>query len=156
MADAQRESERKGVTAFKTEPETEQVEQLVVTINPATGRIVKIHRVDNAGKNQEFSEQDFAKLVGEDEVEEIETALDEAFEAGVIGVLGEDYMAETEDEDEEETTIRRFLISEILIPRSVRRRILHRMLMNRMLRRGIVRRRVRQAEEEQTARKRTH
>jgi hypothetical protein len=120
------------------------MEQLVVTINPAIGRIVKVEKLDKTGKHQEVSEDSWAKLVGEDEVEEIEAALDEAFEAGVAGVLGEEYDADEGYEDDEEKAIRRFLISELLIPRSVRRRITHRLLLSRMLRHRFLKRRLRQ------------
>ena len=136
MADAYRESERKGVSSFKAGPE-EEMEQLVVTINPAMGGTVKVEKIDKAGKHEELSEEECGRLVGEDEVEEIQAALDEAFEAAVVSVIGEEDQAEGEyeDDDEEEKAIRRFLISDLLIPRAVRRRILHRLLLSRMLRR---------------------
>ena len=134
MADAYRESERKGVTSFKTAPEVE-MNQLVVTINPAMGGIVKVEKIDKAGKHEELSEEECARLIGEDEVEEIQDALDEAFEAAVVSVVGDGNQAEGEDEDHEEKAIRRFLISDLLIPRAARRRILHRILLSRLLRR---------------------
>jgi hypothetical protein len=134
MADAHRESERKGVSSFKTGPEEkEELEQLVVTIDPAMGGIVKVEKLDKAGKHEELSEEECGRLVGEDEVDEIQAALDEAFEAAVVSVMGED-QSEGEYEDDEEKAIRRFLISDLLIPRAVRRRILHRLLLSRMLR----------------------
>jgi hypothetical protein len=135
MADAHRESERKGVSSFKAGSEAE-MEQLVVTINPAIGGIVKVEKIDKAGKHEELSEEECGRLVGKNEVEEIEAALDEAFEAAVVSVIGGD-QAEGEYEDDDEKAIRRFLISDLLIPRAVRRRILHRLLMSRMLRRRV-------------------
>jgi hypothetical protein len=143
MADAHRESERKGVSSFKAGP-GEEMEQLVVTINPATGGIVKVAKIDKAGNHQELSEQECGKLVGEDEVEEIQAALDEAFEAAVVSVIGDGDPAEEEYEDDEEKALRRFLISDLLIPRAVRRRILHRLLLSRMLRRRFRKNRQRQ------------
>jgi hypothetical protein len=133
MADAHRETERKGVSTFKSGPEQE-MEQLVVTINPAMGGIVKVEKLDKAGKHEELSEEECGRLVGEDEVEEIQAALDEAFEAAVVSVVGDGNQAEGDYEDDEEKAIRRFLISDLLIPRAVRRRILHRLLLGRMLR----------------------
>ena len=133
MADAYRESERKGVSNFKAGSE-EGMAQLVVTINPAMGEIVKVEKIDKAGKHEELSEEECGRLVGEDEVEEIQAALDEAFEAAVVSVVGEEAHGE-EGEDDEEKAIRRFLIRDLLIPRAVRRRILHRLLLSRMLRR---------------------
>ena len=134
MADAYRESERKGVSSFKTGHE-EEIEQLVVTINPAMGGIVSVEKINKAGKHEQLSEEECGRLVGEDEVEEIQAALDEAFEAAVVSVIGDEDQAEGEYEDAEEKAIRRFLISDLLIPRAVRRRILHRILLSRMLRR---------------------
>lgn len=134
MADANRESERKGVSSFKSAPK-EEMQQLVVTINPAMGGIVKVEKIDKAGKHEELSDEECARLVGEDEVEEIQDAIEEAFEAAVMSVIGEEDQAEREDDDEEEKVIRRFLINDLLIPRAVQRRILHRLLLSRMLRR---------------------
>src|SRR6478672_10299077 len=135
MGEPQRESERKGVTSFKAGAEavgTAEEEQLSVTINPTMGRIVKVEKVDKAGKRQELAEEEWAKLVGEDEVEEIEGAIEEAFEAGVAGVLGEEYEDDEGYEDDEEKAVRRFLIGKLL-RRSIRRRILQRLLLSRLL-----------------------
>ena len=94
MAEPHRESGRKGVASFKAGSEAagsaEEIEQLVVTFNAAMGEIVKLEKVDKAGKREELTEEDCAKLAGEDEVEEIEAALGQAFEAGVALVLGDD------------------------------------------------------------------
>src|SRR5215475_6523434 len=136
MADAFKESERKGVSSFKAGPE-EEMEQLVVTINPAMGGIVKVEKIDKAGKHEELSEEECGKIDGEDEVEEILAALDEAFEAAVVSVICEDDQAKEKYEDDEEKAILRFLISDLLIPRAVRRRILHRILLSRLLRRRV-------------------
>jgi hypothetical protein len=143
MADSHRESERKTVSSFKAGPAEEMEQQLVVTINPAGG-IVKVEKIDKAGNHQELSEQECGQLVGGDEVKEIQAALDEAFEAAVVSVIGEEDQADEEYEDDDEKAIRRFLISDLLIPRSVRRRILHRLLLSRMLRRRFRKHRQRQ------------
>jgi hypothetical protein len=139
MAEPQRESERKGVTSFKAGAESvgaaEEEQQVAVTINRAMGGIVKVEKVDKGGKRQELAEEDWAKLVGEDEVEEIETALEEAFEAGIAVVLGDAYEDEEAYEDDEERALRRILIGGLL-RRSVRRRILQRILLSRLLQRG--------------------
>jgi hypothetical protein len=136
MVDAYGESERKGVSSFDSAPEDE-MKQLVVTINPAMGGIVKVEKIDKAGKHEELSDEEFARLVGEDELDEIQDAIEEVFEAAVMSVIGEEEQAERESDDEEEKAIRRFLINDLLIPRAVRRRILHRLLLSRMLRRRL-------------------
>jgi hypothetical protein len=139
MAEPQRESERKGVASFKAGAEAtgtaEDEQQLVVTISAAMGRIVKIEKTDKAGKRQELAEEDLTKLVGEDEAEEIDSALEEAFEAGGAVVLGEEYEADEAYEDDEERALRRVLLGGLL-RRSVRRRIIQRLVMSRLLRRS--------------------
>lgn len=139
MAEPQRDSERKGVTSFKAGAESvgaaEEEQQLVVTVSKAMGGIVKVERVDKTGKRQEIAEEEWAKLAGEDEVEEIETALEEAFEAGIAVVLGDNYEDEEAYEDDEERALRRLLIGGLL-RRSVRRRILQRILLSRLLQRS--------------------
>jgi hypothetical protein len=138
MAEPQRESERKGVTSFKAGAETgaaEEEQQVVVTINSVMGRIVRAEKVDKAGKRQELAEEEWAKLVGEDEVGEIETALEEAFEAGIAVVLGDTYEEDEAYEDDEERSLRRLLIGGLL-RRSIRRRILQRVLVSRLLHSG--------------------
>src|SRR5262247_2413835 len=81
-------------TASKREPSrfasTEETEQMVVTIGATTGDVVKVERIDKAGKRDELSDEECTKLAGEDEVDEIEAALEEAFEAGIAGALSED------------------------------------------------------------------
>src|SRR6185436_13704137 len=98
MAEAQKESERKGVASFKGGAETagaSEQEHVMLTISAPTGKIVSVEKIDKAGKRQELPEEELAKLVGEDEVADIEVALEEAFEAGIAAVLGEEF------EDEE-------------------------------------------------------
>lgn len=134
MAETQRDSERKGVASFKAGSESagaaEEEQQVVVTIN--SGRIVKVEKVDKSGKRQELAEEDLTKLAGEDELEEIESSLEEAFEAGVAVALGEEYDADEAYEDEEERSVRRLLLAGLL-RRKVRQRILQRMVVGRLL-----------------------
>src|SRR4051812_43328177 len=109
MAEAQKDSERKGVASFKGAEAAgaSELEQLVVTINAPMGKIVRVEKIDKAGKRQELAEEEWAKLVGDDELEDIEVALEEAFEGGIAAVLGEEY-EDDEDEDEDERGLRRF------------------------------------------------
>ena len=134
MAETQRDAERKGVASFKAGSESagaaEEEQQVVVTIN--SGRIVKVEKIDKSGKRQELAEEDLTKLAGEDELEEIESSLEESFEAGVAVALGEEYDADEADEDEEEKSVRRLLLGGLL-RRKVRQRILQRMVVGRLL-----------------------
>jgi len=125
-------------------------EQLVLTVNPTTRDIVKIEKVDKAGKREELSDEQCAELAGDDEVEEIEAGLEEAFEAGIAAMLGED----GEDVDDDEEAIQRLLIGRLIAQRpglrGLRQRFLKRLLLRRLLRRKILRRRF--ADEESQAR----
>ena len=119
--------------------QNEETEQMVLTIGATTGDVVKIEKIDKSGKRDEVSEEDCAKLAGEDEVEEIEAALEEAFEAGIAGALSED---DEDDLDDEERAMRRLLIGGLLRRRPVltrlRRRSLRRLLLRRLLRRRLL------------------
>src|SRR5262249_30763361 len=95
----------------------------------------RVEKIDKAGKRQELPDEEWAKLVGDDEVEEIEAALEEAFEAGVAAALRDEYEDDDEAyEDDEETALRRLLAGELL-RRSPVQTILQRLLMKRVLRR---------------------
>jgi len=144
MAEPQKDSER--VASFKGGTESvgaSEEEQVVVTINARMGKIVKVERIDKAGAHEELEEKEWAKLVGDNEVEEIEAALEEAFERGVAAVLGEEYEEEDSYEGDEERAVRRLLIRGLL-RRPVQRRILQRLLVSRLLRRRVLKRRTRQ------------
>jgi len=150
MAEPHRKSERKGVASFKARAEAvdsaEEIEQLVVTLNATMGEIVKVEKVDQTGKHHELTEQELAKFAGQDEVEEIEAALEEAFEAGISVVMGEkdEEYAGDDDDDEEERALRQLLISGLLARHPVRRRLLHRLLLRRLLLRRLLKTGLRQ------------
>ena len=127
-ATAKRQSSRSGTP--------DETEQLVLTMSTARGEIAKIERVDRAGQRREISEAEFAELAGAEEVENLEAALEEAYGAGILAVLGE----EDEGEDEEETAIRRLLLARLLGRRVVRRG-LRRLVLRRALRRRLTERR---------------
>ena len=144
MAEPHRESGRKGVASFKPGAEpvdsTDEIEQLVVTFSAAMGEIAKVEKVDKAGKRQELTEEECAKLAGQDEVEEIEAALEEAFEAGVAVVLGDE---DAEDYDDEERAFRQLLIGGFLERHPLRHRLLHQLLLRRLLLRRFLKRALR-------------
>ena len=98
-------------------------------------------RLDKAGKRQELTEEECAKLAGQDEVEEIEAALEEAFEAGVAVVLGDE---DAEDYDDEERAFRQLLIGGFLERHPLRHRLLHQLLLRRLLLRRFLKRALRQ------------
>jgi len=136
MAEAHKESERRGVTSFKAGTEAEE-EQVLVTIKAPMGRVVKVEKIDKAGKHHEIAHEEWAKLVGGDEIDDIEDALEQAFEAGVAAVLGDRYEDEDVFEDDEEKGIRQALIAGLLHRRHrpLQGRILQRLVVSRLLHR---------------------
>jgi hypothetical protein len=141
MAD-HKESERKGVASFKggSEGGASEEEEVVMTINAPMGKIVRVEKIDKAGQRQEVAAEEWTKLVREDEIDEIETALEEAFEAGVAAVFGEEYEDDEVYEDDEEKTLRQTLIAELLHRSPAPRRIVQRLLVSRLLRRRFLKR----------------
>ncbi|KOP23053.1 hypothetical protein BLD44_019455 [Mastigocladus laminosus UU774] len=123
---------------------SKETEQLVMTINAGTHEIVKVEKVDKDGEREELSEEECAKLAGEDEVEEIEIALETAFEAGVASALDED--DEDDEDDDEERVLRGLLITGFFTPRRgavvsrLRRRLIRQLVLRRLLRHQLLHR----------------
>jgi hypothetical protein len=112
---------------------SEETEQLVLTLNPAKGEVLKVERIDRNGHRRELSEDEIGGLAGKDDADDLEAALEEAYGGGILDVLGEG----DEDEDEEEIALRRLLVARLLGRQVVRRR-LRRLVIGRALRRRFV------------------
>ena len=112
----------------------EETEQFVVTISSQKGEIVKVEKIERHGHRRELTEEEFAALAGEDEVEELEAAVEEAYTAGVMDALGEDDEDEDDEEAEEETALRQFVLGRA-VGRQLLRRGLRRLILRRALRR---------------------
>jgi hypothetical protein len=101
--------------------------QLIFTLQAATGAVTSIEKVDPDGKRHEIKLDETVALAGKGNLNEIEAALDEAFEAGISSVLepaaGQD---EPQDETEEDAELRRALLARI-ISQNVRRRLQRRL-----------------------------
>jgi hypothetical protein len=116
-------------------PET--IEQIVLTLSATTHEVVNVERVDRDGRRHALSEQEYAALAGDD-VEELISAAQEAFEAGIAEGLGAEEEQDDVDEDivlwqllGRQTTARR------AFPGDLRRVLLRRLLLRRLLRRRL-------------------
>jgi hypothetical protein len=110
----------------------EPAEQLIFTVNAATGVITKIEKVDARGKHREIAQEETLALTDKDSLHEIEATLDEAFEAGITSVLEPDSRGlDPEASSPEDSELRHAVLEEIIQP-SVRRR-LQRRLVQRLL-----------------------
>lgn len=112
----------------------EETEQIVVTVSTQKGEIVKVEKIERPGHRRELTDDEFADLVNEDELEELEAAVEEAYTAGVMDALGEEDEAEDEAEDEDETALRKFVLGRA-VGRQLLRRGLRRLILRRALRR---------------------
>ena len=117
---------------------TETMDEIVLTLSPATHDVVKVERLGRAGQRKELSEQDCAELAGDDEVDELVVAVQEAYEAGVMKGLDQQHDYDEADED--------LVIWQLLLDRprqvgplrrDIRRAMLHRLLLRRLLRRRL-------------------
>ena len=119
-----------------------ETKQLIFTLNGATGAVMRIEMIDPHGKRYEIPKDETVALAGKDGLHEIESALDDAFEAGISclleptegGELGED-PEETEDSDEEKE-LRRVLLMQIIgrdVRRRLQRRLVQRFILSRTL-----------------------
>jgi hypothetical protein len=88
------------------------------TLDPDTGEIVKVEGVDRAGKRHDLSAEERASLVA-GEPRTIETVLEQAFEAGIACVLGDeagddDDTMEAEAEADGDADLRRLLLRPLM------------------------------------------
>jgi hypothetical protein len=110
--------------------------QLIITMAPSNSSVLKIEKMDSSGKHHKLAKEEVATLVGKDDLHEIEAALDEAFEAGILSVLDPDSDGETDNETGEETELRRVLVSGIIgrgLRRRLQRRLVQRLILTRTL-----------------------
>lgn len=104
-------------------------EQLVVTLRAATGRIEKLEKIDSGGNRREVATDEAVELAGRDEMERVEIALDDAFEAGIVSMVDPESDAEEfngSDETAEDLQLRRELLT-LIVGSKVRRRLLRRL-----------------------------
>src|SRR5271169_6227462 len=83
-----------------------QPDLLTVTIETKTGQIVKIEGVDAAGARHELSDEELARLAKERGKATLETVLEQAFEAGIASVLGDEGDEDEPQESEEDADLR--------------------------------------------------
>ncbi len=117
---------------------TEALDELILTLNPATHDVVKVERLGRAGVRTELSEHECTELAGDDELDDLVVTVQEAYEAGVMKGLDQPHDYEEADED--------LVIWQLLLDRpsqvgplrrDIRRALLHRLLLRRLLRRRL-------------------
>ena len=99
------------------------------TIDARTGQVVKFETLDATGVRYELSDEERASLAREGS-ERLEEALEEAFEAGIDCVLGEN--GHDERESEQDAQLRHLLLTP-LIKDSPAKRLLQREVLGRAI-----------------------
>jgi hypothetical protein len=125
--DAESSAARRGASKSAKDGDTE---QLVLTLSVATGEIVKVEKIDPSGQRHELTDDEFAELAIDDVTDELEAALEDAYETGVVDALGE---------DAEELSLRPTAVSRLLV-RGMLRNELGRHILRRAIRRQILKR----------------
>jgi len=114
-------------------------EQLLLTVDAATGALTKLEKIDSRGNHHEISHEETFHLTDEDSLREIEVTLDDAFEAGIASVLGSesgDPDPDGESSSAEDDELRHAMLEEIIGPtiRSrLRRRLVQRLILAKAL-----------------------
>src|SRR4026209_64642 len=63
--------------------------EVVVTLSIANGNVVKIEKLEKSGQRHQIPEEELAVLIGEDEMDDLGSVLEEAYVAGVGDAIGE-------------------------------------------------------------------
>ena len=98
---------------------------VALTLDAATGRVVKIEGVDTAGARHELSEDAKARLAKPEVSATLQGVVEEAFEAGIACALGEQAGEADPPESEEDAELSRMLLRSLL-ERSAARRFMKR------------------------------
>ena len=80
------------------------------TMDASTGQITRLEKVDSAGARRQLSEQDKASLQPGPSWPTLEAIIEQAFEAGVDCVLGNEDEKDEAQESEDEVEVRRILL----------------------------------------------
>jgi hypothetical protein len=112
-------------------------ELLAVTVDAASGRIVKIEGVDAAGARQELSGEQRERLAASAAKATREGVIEQAFQAGIDCVLGseggESEPAESKEDAELSRLLLRSLIERSGAKRLMRREVLHRAIVGTLI-----------------------
>ena len=105
---------------------------LTVTIHAKTGQIVKIERVNGPDAHHELTAEEKASLAKESGRATLEAIIEQAFEAGIAYVLGDEGDEDDPMESEKDANLRRLLLRP-LIENSAAKRLIRRDVLSRAI-----------------------
>jgi hypothetical protein len=126
-------------TAPRTKAEAAAI-QLLITLSGSHSDVVRVETLDKAGKKWDLPDDDFATLIGDQDVEDLLPVLELAYTAGFADASTGVFESEDDeghgeaDQDDIETAVIRGVASQRLIRRGVRKLILARLLKRELLR----------------------
>ena len=103
-----------------------------VTIDAATGRIVRVEGMDAAGARRELSEDEKKRLAKPEDGATLRQVVEQAFEAGVACALGDTAGEEGPPESDEDAELSRSLLQS-LIKGSAAERLMQREVLGRAI-----------------------
>lgn len=103
-----------------------------VTLDAHTGEIIQIEGIDPSGARRELSKDEKIELVNGNGRPKLEELLEQAFEAGIACVLGDEDEPEEGKEAKEEADLRRILLKP-LIDKSPAARLMRRDVLDRAI-----------------------
>lgn len=108
------------------------LDQSTITINAKTGQILKIESVDDSGARHELSDEEKARLEKEAGKATLQDVIEQAFEAGIACMIGEEPGEDEAPESEENVKLRRVLLKP-LIEESAARHLMQREVLSRAI-----------------------
>ena len=105
---------------------------LTVTIHAKTGQIVKIERVNGPDAHHELTAEERANLAKEAGRATLEAIIEQAFEAGMAYVLGDEGDEDDSMESEKDANLRHLLLQS-LIENSAAKRLIRRDVLSRAI-----------------------
>jgi len=105
---------------------------LTVTIHAKTGQIVKIERVNGPDAHHELTAEEKASLAKESGRATLEAIIEQAFEAGIAYVLGDEGDEDDPMESEKDANLRHLLLRP-LIENSSAKRLIRRDVLSRAI-----------------------
>jgi hypothetical protein len=83
---------------------------VALTIDVDTSRIVKVEKVDSTGGRRDLSDEDAASLTKDNTIPTLEALIEQAFEAGIACVVGDESAQDEAQESDDEAALRRLLL----------------------------------------------
>lgn len=112
--------------------------RFALTFDASTGAVITFESVDTAGRRHKLSKTEKIDLARESNGPSLEALLENAFEAGIACVLGDDEQGKaTEHETKEDEGLRRILLKPLIEESSaaqlIRRDILHQAIVQTLI-----------------------